>query len=279
MSEFVRHPDQHDARPSDDAAGTDVRVPPDRPHPAEPSNVTTKEPLKVVEGKALALLAKSDANFKAAGHQRISAGLLFLEVKQRVEAGEAGERYANKWERYCEDHLAERSMSDIRKCIALAKSPDPLAAQAQERARAREGMARHRSNVGAVQNQKNEPGLATARAAATAPSSGSGVEQKKATATPAPTSVSTASTFDVDIEEVVGRWQSFQDGFKALGPGAQHAVFRNRIAMTGSPLEFVEKAWVWFREDVYPLLSDDEQAAFKKRFDPRATFATAEPEK
>ena len=49
--------------------------------------------------------------------------------------------------------------------------------------------------------------------------------------------------------------------------------------MTGSPLEFVEKAWVWFREDVYPLLSDDEQAAFKKRFDPRATFATAEPEK
>jgi hypothetical protein len=89
--------------------------------------------LDVIAGKIRASLQRSD-------DQRVTAARLLLEAKGRVEAGEAGKI---GWRQWCEENI-KRSQRDIRFLIACARSPDPEAAIASERERARQGMRRIR---------------------------------------------------------------------------------------------------------------------------------------
>ncbi len=76
-----------------------------------------------------------------ADHFRIVAGRKLIEARRRVEAGEAG---ATTWSAWVAEHV-QRSERDVRKVMSLARAPDPAAALKKERASARAGMARKRS--------------------------------------------------------------------------------------------------------------------------------------
>lgn len=103
---------------------------------------STREPLGVLAGKINALLQKSE-------DQRISAAVLLLEARIRVDGGEAGRI---SWAAWCRNNL-ERSSRDVRRLLALIKADDPAAKLEHERRAAREGMVRlrQRTNVSPVQ--------------------------------------------------------------------------------------------------------------------------------
>lgn len=71
---------------------------------------------------------------------RITAGKKLLEAQRRVQAGEAG---AITWTDWLRANV-QRSMRDVQKCMAIARSDDPCQALAEERAARREVMARRR---------------------------------------------------------------------------------------------------------------------------------------
>jgi len=72
---------------------------------------------------------------------RITAGKKLLEAQRRVQSGEAG---TIAWTAWVTANI-NRSMRDVQKCIALAKSAHPEHALDRERAKRREGMARIRN--------------------------------------------------------------------------------------------------------------------------------------
>src|SRR5947207_2723083 len=103
---------------------------------------TTRDPLDVVVrfiNEAFESAAKYETK---AGDKRISAGLRLVELKQRIKAGEAGAGV--KWTDYVAQHV-KRSIRDCQKVMRIAAAPDPEAALAEERAKARDGMAAGRS--------------------------------------------------------------------------------------------------------------------------------------
>lgn len=76
---------------------------------------------------------------------RIRAGQLLLEMRARVEAGEAGN--VSWWEWYRDNSV--RSRKDAEKVMALARADDPEAAHEEAKAANRQEQARHRSKAAA----------------------------------------------------------------------------------------------------------------------------------
>jgi hypothetical protein len=88
-------------------------------------------PLSTLAGEITACLTKSE-------NYRITAGKKLLEAQDRVQRGEAG---SVTWTAWVKTNI-RRSMRDVQKCMALARSDNPQAALENERAARREGMAR-----------------------------------------------------------------------------------------------------------------------------------------
>jgi hypothetical protein len=99
------------------------------------------EPLDVIAGQISAHLDKA----AKADEHRLSAGMLLIEARRRVDAGEAGDV---RWENWCAANI-KRSSRDIRRVMRLAGASDPVQAIAQERGEARDRMqaVRGRTNV------------------------------------------------------------------------------------------------------------------------------------
>jgi hypothetical protein len=74
---------------------------------------------------------RADAAATKSHNHRVSAGELLVEVRGRVDAGEAG---PITWTEWCAVNVPNRSMRDIRRCLALVKADDPDAALEAERA-------------------------------------------------------------------------------------------------------------------------------------------------
>jgi hypothetical protein len=92
--------------------------------------------------------------FQKSQNYRVTAGKHLIEAQQRVRAGEAG---AISWEAWLTLNI-KRSLADCRKCMALAKAPDPEVAAAAERMAARVRMQKRRANVRAApSNQVVDP--------------------------------------------------------------------------------------------------------------------------
>lgn len=76
---------------------------------------------------------------------RVEIGRDLIELKQRIEAGE-GRRPGEPEEFWAWIKLrVNRTVRDMRKCIALAREDDPEAAAEQEREERRESMREHRA--------------------------------------------------------------------------------------------------------------------------------------
>jgi len=86
---------------------------------------------------------------KKADTARIEAGKLMLECRKRVEAGEAGDDYKTDFWSWFGVYVKGRSRKDAEKVMRLASAPDPMAAAAEERRKARESMAEMRKQRGA----------------------------------------------------------------------------------------------------------------------------------
>ena len=86
----------------------------------------------------LATLAREITTcLETSDHCRITAGRKLLEAQQRVQSGEAG---SITWTAWVKANI-KRSMRDVQKVMALARSDRPEDALEQERATRREGMA------------------------------------------------------------------------------------------------------------------------------------------
>ena len=88
---------------------------------------------------------KIEQNNKKADEFRISAGKQLVELKARIEGGEAGTGV--KWWRWYADHFKNRTRRDASRVMALARSDDPEGAAEEERTKAREGMRRVRAQI------------------------------------------------------------------------------------------------------------------------------------
>lgn len=88
--------------------------------------------------------AQADKARNKAHSMRVEIGLDLIDLKRRVDAGEA--RKAGEPQEFWVwiKLRVGRSLQDMRKCIALAKAEDPEAAAAQERADTRERVRKHR---------------------------------------------------------------------------------------------------------------------------------------
>jgi hypothetical protein len=101
------------------------------------------------DGKAIKLYDESTDERMKAGRHRLRAGERLLSLRKRIEGGEAGPEWVNDWWGWYEQHF-DRSRKDADKCMRMAGSPDPGAAQEAERAKAREAMARLRAERAAA---------------------------------------------------------------------------------------------------------------------------------
>jgi hypothetical protein len=101
------------------------------------------------DGKAIKLYDESTDERMKAGRHRLKAGERLLSLRKRIEGGEAGPEWVNDWWGWYEQHF-DRSRKDADKCMRMAGSPDPGAAQEAERAKAREAMARLRAGRAAA---------------------------------------------------------------------------------------------------------------------------------
>ena len=91
------------------------------------------DPLGVTAAKIKACLLRAD-------NQRITAGQLLIEARERVTAGEAGNM---GWQTWCLANI-DRSYRNVQRLITVAKADDPQAALEKDRATARERMQRSR---------------------------------------------------------------------------------------------------------------------------------------
>ena len=87
-----------------------------------------------------------------AHHARHEAGRMLLQLRKRIEAGEAGE--TTWWHWYSANFT--RSRRDAEKCMAMASSENPEAALERERQRAREGMREYRAAANVSRTPKVE---------------------------------------------------------------------------------------------------------------------------
>jgi len=88
-----------------------------------------RDPLDVTAAKIRACLARAD-------NQRITAGQLLIEARERVTAGEAGNM---GWPAWCSANI-DQSYRNVQRLIAVASADDPQTALEKDRAAARERM-------------------------------------------------------------------------------------------------------------------------------------------
>jgi hypothetical protein len=103
-----------------------------------------KESLEQVVKRVEASFAKIEQHDKKAVDFRISAGKLLVELKGRIESGEAGKGV--QWWSWYAEHF-DRSRRDANRVMRLASSDDPEKAAEEDRKKAREGMKRLRSET------------------------------------------------------------------------------------------------------------------------------------
>jgi hypothetical protein len=116
-------------------------------------------PEGTLEGLAEEINERWHAVRRADTEGRIAVGRMLIDAKEQVEKG-GPDWIKVSWEKWCARHI-ERSMSDINKVIALAKSLDPLAALEEERRKRREQMAAlkvKRRSVAAAANEDAQLG-------------------------------------------------------------------------------------------------------------------------
>jgi hypothetical protein len=123
----------------------------------------TQDPLDVVAGKINAYLKKSQ-------DQRVSAAVLLLSAKQRIEADEAGNIDFSTWcKLYIKraDGKGPLSEHEIRRLLNFARAPDPQAAADADREKAREGMRKNRRQKKKAEEtekaEEQEPEAASSR--------------------------------------------------------------------------------------------------------------------
>ena len=110
--------------------------------------------LLVVEIRGLMLdVASAESNL---GKKRLVAGQRLLELRQRVEAGEAGD--ASWWDLYDQRLAQFRTRKDAERLMRMAASDDAEAAFEAERTKARERMQKHRAaqpwSIGGKKNRR-----------------------------------------------------------------------------------------------------------------------------
>ena len=110
-----------------------------------------QENLKQVVARIEASFAKIETYGKKVDDFRISAGKQLVELKARIDAGEAGKNV--KWWAWYAENFKNRSRRDASKVMALARSDDPEAAAEEERAKNRAAVAAHRKRAGEAEPQ------------------------------------------------------------------------------------------------------------------------------
>jgi hypothetical protein len=93
----------------------------DRPVADEAPIASAREPLSVTLGLALAHAAKSTKALGDASQHAVSAGLRFKEIKQRVQAGEAGKV---SWADYCAANIPSLSQRTVDTYIRALEHKD-----------------------------------------------------------------------------------------------------------------------------------------------------------
>lgn len=110
------------------------------------------EQLDLLANEINKCFATIDRSTAAIEHARIEAGKKLIEAKKSVETG--------KWQAWCSANI-KKDQSDIRKCMALARADDPVAALEKERKNARDRMARRTAGeVSPARAAKPKPSLA-----------------------------------------------------------------------------------------------------------------------
>ena len=88
------------------------------------------------------LAVEINAAFGQADSSRLHAGRLLLQAQEIFKAGKAR---GDSWRAWCATNIPDRSYRDIGRVMKLARSADPIAALAEERKKARLGMAKKRA--------------------------------------------------------------------------------------------------------------------------------------
>jgi hypothetical protein len=101
-----------------------------------------QETLKQTVARIEASFAKIDNYATKHEQYRVSAGKMLVELKVRIDAGEAGKGV--KWWVWYEENFKNRSRRDAQRVMALARSDDPEAAAEKERTKNREATAARR---------------------------------------------------------------------------------------------------------------------------------------
>jgi hypothetical protein len=102
-----------------------------------PAKAPTTEAHQIAE-----LWGKADKFEEKARYARLEVGYRLLELRQRVERGEAGGDV--EWWIWIKGYIA-RTRRDMEKCMALARAEDPEAAVEAERTATREAVRKHRA--------------------------------------------------------------------------------------------------------------------------------------
>jgi hypothetical protein len=115
------------------------------------SHQTIDEAIREIHGKFAEALASDGKAFNA----RLAAGQMLIILRERVEAGEAGNGV--EWWPWYESKFV-RSRKDAEKVMALARAEDPEAAAEEARARNSEHQRQHKSRLvsGRTNSQSDE---------------------------------------------------------------------------------------------------------------------------
>src|SRR6516164_698447 len=111
-----------------------------------------QESLKQVVARIEASFVKIKSYGDKVDQFRISAGKQLVELKVRIEAGEAGKGV--KWWAWYAEHFKNRTRRDAQKVMALARADDPTAAAEEERAKNRAAVAAHRKRAAEAEEQE-----------------------------------------------------------------------------------------------------------------------------
>jgi hypothetical protein len=88
------------------------------------------------------LAAKINEAFRSSDSSRVLAGRLLIRAREKIDTNNRFtiRQRQKAWTTWCAENI-QRSMADIRKCMALARAENPAGAATTERAKARVGMA------------------------------------------------------------------------------------------------------------------------------------------